>query len=194
MDIDTTQDSFRVYVDEGFYGIVKVTHDEVGEIVSVDGPVYPCAASLDDLRVQLIHMANALESPLSNVDVLKRVAPNASINIGGDAPSRSEESIKADGAFNGSGDFPFVRNALEEELTTRAAQAAQHRAEANLDAGLASVTPEVAVTHVPKQADPDLIRAEGEDAAEKADAINKERADREPAPVEEDKDKVDANA
>lgn len=77
--------------------------------------------------------------------------------------SRDDESVEGDGAFSGVSDVPAERNALEEQLTTRAAQAAQHIAEARLEAGEKSPPPEVAVAMVPKQADPDALRAAAEE-------------------------------
>lgn len=162
MDVDNRQDTYRAVNEDGYWFVVKIEHDATGEIVGVKGPVFPQGAHLDDLRVQLIRMQQALESPMSAADI-KGLGKSVKSDLKSGSPSREDDSVAEDGAFSDSSDVPGERNALEEQLTTRAAQAAQHIAEARLDAGEKSPPPEVAVAMVPKQADPEALRRAAEE-------------------------------
>lgn len=165
MDVDNRQDSYRAVNEDGYWFIVKIEHDATGEVVGVSGPVFPQAAHPDDLRVQLIQMQTALESPISK-DQLAGLGKKVKVNLKDGSASRTDDDVAADGAFTGSSEIPVERNALEEELTTRAAQAAQHIAERRLEAGEPSPPPEVAVAMVPKQADPEALHQASREMSE----------------------------
>lgn len=166
MDIDTTRDEYRLYNEGGYFTICKLEYDVAGQVVSISGPVFPQAASPDGFRTQVAKMLTALESPIFNAETLSRVYPGVKSNLRADVPSRSDEDVAGDGTFTGSDAIPYVRNALEEELTTRAAQAAQHVAEKT------AVEPALAVSFVPKTPDPEKIVAEGERVAEEVEKAN----------------------
>lgn len=158
MDNVTYRDNFVAVNQDGYWVVAKVEHDDAGTPTGISGPVFPQGADLDGLRVQLIRMQTALESPLSADEFQGRFGSGAKMNLRDVVPSRSDEDIQEDGAFSGSSEVAGTRNGLEEQLTTRAAQAAQHIAEAKLAKGEASPTPEVAVSLVPKQADPEALQ------------------------------------
>lgn len=130
MDIDTAQDEFRVHNDGGLLTIVKLSHNTEGKVVAVNGPVFPQGVDVNDLRVQLLHLSAALEAPMVNDEIVKNLYPKAKVDINNGAESRTAETIENDGAFVDSSDVPVVRNAEDEERTTRVAQAQQREAEA----------------------------------------------------------------
>lgn len=164
MDTDTTRDEYRLFNDEGKYTFVKLEYDVLGVIQSITGPVFIQAADPDGLRTQIAKIGAALESPILNLDGLERAFTGVKVNLGSPVPSRSDKDIEGDGVYTGSSDVPYVRNSLEEELTTHAAQAAQHVAEAN------GVEPALAVSFVPKEANPDAIQESGEWVAAQVEA------------------------
>lgn len=163
MDIDTTRDEYRLFNDKGKYTLVKLEYDVLGVIQSISGPVFLQAADPDGLRTQIAKIGAALESPILNLDGIKRAFIGTSVNLNKPVPSRSDKDIEGDGVYTGTSDVPYVRNSLEEELTTHAAQAAQHVAEAN------GVEPALAVSFVPKEANPDAIQESGQWVADQVE-------------------------
>lgn len=163
MDIDTTRDEYRAYNLDGFYTICKLEYDAAGVVVAVSGPAFPQAADIDGLRTQLNKMQQAFESPTYNEETLKRLhGDSVKVNLNDGAATRSEEDIEKDGSFSGSSEVPHVRGGLKEELTTRAAQAAQHIAEAT------GVEPALAVSFVPNEPEQEVLQEAGEEVAEAA--------------------------
>lgn len=119
MDEITDQDSYRTYNRDGFFTIVKLTYKD-GEIDKVEGPVFPLAADVEGLIVQLNKMQQAFATSPLNADLLDEITEgkvSAAFLDGDGVPSRDPAAIEEDGTFSGVSDVVSERNVVEEEQT-----------------------------------------------------------------------------